>query len=284
MKQGFVFSVLSCLAFGGIALAQDTTVSESTTVTTTTTTVSSGYDFFAPLNINDATPFETGAVDFRLRFEWINGLDDREIYSDPDDDYIVGGSIVWGAAENFQLSFDVPVTVGDAGDRDGKADGNADTYIGAQWRFIEEQDMIPAIALEGTARIPTGDGSSGVDGRFGLDFTKEFGDSDVRGHFNAFCITANGNNTPNERNFQWGFVVGADGPLCADGAVRWIADYMHRSSVHFGVANQNVLELGTEWVISDAHKMGFTTQIGLDGNDDTQAFGARLNYAYTMRY
>ncbi len=77
-------------------------------------------------------------------------------------------------------------------------------------------------------------------------------------------------------------VVGMDGPLCADGAVRWVADYMHRNSERDHAGNMNMLELGWEWAIAEGHELAMSFQVGLDDNEDTPNFGAGLIYALSI--
>lgn len=284
---------------------------ESTRITTTTTTVSTGYYFFAPLNIDDANPVPAGQIDLRLRYEYSTGVDgveqdrgrdfwgwdedpglfgfggsqrDRRPRNDTDDDHVIAPTLVWGPCPNVEVSLDLPINLGDSGDADGGYDGNADLRLGLLYRFWEDQgDWTPAFALSSTLRLPTGVHSAGVDGELRAIFTKEY-ESDLRSHVNGFVITANGDNEPDTRHFQWGVVVGMDGPLCADGAVRWVADYMHRSSEHYGASNMNVLELGTEWTMAEYSKLGMSAQIGLDDNQETPAFGLKLNYSYSLTY
>ncbi|RJP33371.1 MAG: hypothetical protein C4547_12360 [Phycisphaerales bacterium] len=255
------------------AVAQE---SESTTVTTTTS--GGEVDFFGPFNVNDATPLATGQLDLRLRYDWTTGRD----RPNADDDHVGGVTLLWGPCSNVEVSLDLPVNLGDSGDMDGGFDGNADVYLGVMYRFLEDQgDWMPAMAFSATARIPTGDRSSGVDGNFRLLLTKEY-DSGLRSHVNGFVITANGDNEPDTRHFQWGVVIGMDGPLCADGAVRWVADYMHRSSVHDHESNGHILEIGTEWTAADNCKLGMAAQIALDHNGEVPDFGARLNWSYSL--
>ena len=59
---------------------------------------------------------------------------------------------------------------------------------------------------------------------------------------------------------------------------------MHRSSYHYGAADLDMLELGWEWQMADAHKLGMSIQAGLDDDDDTPNFGAGLAYSYSLTY
>ncbi len=277
-----LLALVLALALGAVtpgAAAQEQETESTTTTTTTTTTTSSGeYYLFGPFNVDDANPVPAGQLDLRLRYDWTTGRD----RPNADDDHVVGATLLWGAATNFEVSLDLPVNLGDGGDMDGGFDGNGDVYLGLLYRFLEDQgDWMPAMAFSFTARIPTGDRSSGIDGDFRLLMTKEY-DSGLRSHLNGFMITANGNNDPDTRHFQWGVVVGMDGPLCADGAVRWVADYMHRSSYHYGESNGHILEIGTEWTPADNCKLGLAAQFALDHNGEVPDYGARLNWSYTL--
>jgi hypothetical protein len=284
----------------GTVLAQDSDVTE----VTTETTVLSAADLTSELWLmDDATPIATGAADLRMTFRWVTASAPANL-GDSDDDFVLEPSLRWGPCKNVEVFASVPIWLGDGGDMGAVEDGNGDTYVGFTWRLLEPQDIWPALALGATARIPTGDGSSGVDAELRLILTNEY-DSGIRSHINIFGKSVNKVSTPvipippprggptwgdpsphpsYPRHFQWGVVLGLDGPLCADGAVRWVADYMNRSSYHYGAGNLNILELGWEWTMSEAHKLGMSMQIGLDDNDDTPNFGAGISYAYSLMY
>lgn len=230
--------------------------------------------------MDDATIVPTGQVDLRLTGSWITGSDEFNA-GDSDDDFILTPSLVWGARENLELFASVPVWLGDGGDRGPYDEGNADTFVGFTWRFAEPQGMWGAMALKGTARIPTGDGSNGVDGELRLIMTNDYDDG-LRSHVNVFGKTVNGDNEENLRDFQWGVVVGMDGPLCSDGAVRWVFDYMNRSSVHYGSGNINMAEIGWEWAIEPGRALGMSAGFGLDSNDDTPNAVASITYSMAI--
>jgi len=280
MKRVLTLSAVLILAVP--VLAQDS--KEVTTVKSETTTVSKGVDLLTggTFNVIDATPLTTNTIDLLFSYRWLTASAPTN-GGDSDDDSLVQPTLVWGAMENLELSVGVPVWVGDAGDIPGQGDGNADTHLGTLWRVMDQNGYWPALALAGSIRTPTGDRSSGVDGEARLVLTNEY-DSGIRSHINGFVATVNGNNDEDFRHFQWGLLAGLDGPLCAGGAVRWVADYLHRSSHHYGASNINELELGWQWQIADAHKLGMSTRIGLDDNEDTPNFGTGFTYAYTISY
>lgn len=296
--------VLACaLVIAGTALAQE---SEEISVTTTTT---GGEDLLSQLWLmEDATPLDTGQVDLRLGLQWWTASDSAN-FGDSSDDFILRPAIVWGAAENLELSLVMDAWLGDANDMGPFEDGNFDTTIGLLWRFYEQTDAecaagcmtLPSAAISLSARIPTGCGSNGIDAEARLILTYEY-DNGIRSHLNVWGKSLNGENYKTWRSdedfdlsvfnndegeldvedFLYGVVIGFDGPLCADGAVRWVADYAYRSS-HFDDGDEiNLAELGWEWEISEAHKVGMSVQIGLDDNDETPNFGAGLIYALSL--
>jgi len=280
MKQ-----VLTCafvLAFAVCATAQE---KEKTTVKTTTTTVKSGVDLLGgeTFNVTDATPLETHAVDLRFAFRW-ETEDFPANAGDSNDDFYVQPVMVWGCCPNVEVSSTMPVQIGDGGHIPGQADGHHDGYWGLLWRLVEQRDYWPALALASNLRLPTGQRSNGVDWELRLALTNEY-DSGIRSHLNFFGITANHQNYEDLRHFQYGAVAGLDGPLCADGAVRWVFDYMYRIGQHEGGGGKNIAEAGWQWQIADAHKLGMSVQVGLDhAEDETANMGAALTYAYTLKY
>ncbi len=291
---------LCVLAFCNLAAAQE---SDVTHVTTKTETVSSDFDLIAPLFFfEDAVPLECGKVDLRFHFQWITGGDpagqgrksrwwdtsgsgglfgNKRDRGDGDDDFVLTPAIYWGITDNLELSARVPMWLGDGGDKGALDESNFDSELGMLWRFREQEGWFPALALSSTLRLPTGDRSNKFDVEMRLVMTNDY-DSGLRSHINAFMASVNGNSDENLRHFQWGFVFGLDGPLCADGSVRWVADYMHRSSHHYGASNMNILELGWQWDISEAHRLGMATQIALDRVDDTPNFGAGITYSWSI--
>lgn len=272
----------------------ETTVRESTTVRTTeTVAVDCDHDLLGPplWSVNDAVPVPVNRMDLRFTGMWVTSNAPAN-GGDSDDDFIIVPHLVWGVAENLEIGIANSIWLGDSGDRGPDRDGNYDTHLSTLWRFRDQEGCWPAMALAGRARIPTGDGSSGVDGELRLILTNTY-DSGIRSHFNAFGITVNGDNErsnryalpenlPDSRHFQWGFVLGVDGPLSDDGSTRWVADYVHRSSYNYGSSNINLLELGIQWAAADKHAFGINTQIGLDDNEDTPNFGAGFTYSYSL--
>lgn len=265
---------------GGLCLATAASGQESTetTETTETTTVMtlSDTDLKVPLYMDDAIPVPAGHVDLRFRLEWAEDPDgDVDSLDDLDEagEFVFGTSLYYGIADQAQLSIDLPFVVGDGRDKEGSARGfagNGDATVGLLFQVAEQSDTSPAIALQTNARFRTGYRSSPLDAQFRLLITNEY-DSGIRSHLNLSTETQQGHFS----RWNWEAVIGADGPLGAGGAVRWIADYAHRNNEHNNGGNSNYLELGTEWNMDNGHTLGMAAQIGLDDHDETSDFGVR---------
>jgi hypothetical protein len=300
MKQGlFVLLVMGC-AVNAFAQnkqpAKQPDSKEVTTVKTTTTTVASDVDLLGgeTFNVIDATPLKTGTIDLRLagRYKEATGtvthkqstsLGRKNTDAD-DNQWIMTPEIVWGAKENFELHLAVPTWVDNSWNIPGQPDGNYDTYIGSLWNFYQQEDWWPSMAIGTRTRLPTGEHSNGIDTELRLSMTNEY-ESGLRSHLNFFGKVVNGDNIENSRNIQYGAVAGLDGPLCADGAVRWVFDYMYQISDVDGGGRSNSAEAGWQWQMADAHKLGMSVQAGLDHSDETTPDeGAVLTYSYTITY
>ncbi|MBU0718015.1 MAG: hypothetical protein KJ749_07190 [Planctomycetes bacterium] len=294
--------VMGCVLVAcGMAWGQE---SDVTTIRTTTT--SQGEDLLSQLwFMEDATPLDAGQFDLRLGFNWVTESRHANL-GETSDNFVLTPAIVWGACEDLELSLSVDNWLGDSGDMGPYEDGNHDTTVGMLWRIHEQTGSCaegcitrPSVALSSSARIPTGCGSEGVDGELRLIMTRDY-DSGIRSHLNVFGKSVDGGNQDlvsgwslfgwlggdddylDARHFQWGAVLGADGPLCDDGAVRWVADYLHQSSRVDGRGDMDILELGWEWTMSEMHKLGMSMQAGLDHMDDNPNFGAGMMYAMSI--
>jgi hypothetical protein len=286
------------------AVAQDEV--EITTVETETVMMTDGVDLTAPQWLmNDAVPLDCGTWDLRLRTWWETSSFPAN-NGDSGDDWMVEPALYWGFAENWEMWIRNQAWLGDGGHRPAFEDGNFDTWVGVMWRFMDQNGYWPAMGLQAEARVPTGCGSNGIDGELRLNLTNTY-DSGIRSHINVFGITVNGDNEKNvqldsddagpggifnfladdlldSRNFQYGIVIGADGPLGDSGNLRWVADYMNRSSYYYGRSNMNILEAGVEWRLDDMSKLAIGGRVGLDDEDDTINGGFGATYSYSIRY
>jgi len=306
MKQMLSVSLVLCSAVTVFAQEKKTNevvTRETTKVTTTTTTVKDApYDLLGleTFNFLDATTFTEGAVDLRLAGRWIQKkqplhvLSNNDVDEDDDNQWILTPEIVWGATERYEMAFSVPTYVDGA-----PREGNYDSYVSGQWRITDLDGDWGAVALGWSVRVPTGEGSNGVDATLRGIVTKDLEDG-IRAHLNLWGTSVNTDNYVNARDFQYGGALGFDGPLNEDGSLHWVFDYMYEishqegtragSTVYYssradqtGGEGRNTAELGLQWQINECNKLGFAVQAGLDhAENENPDVGASLTYAYTI--
>jgi len=303
-----VMPFVCALALVAAAFGQE---SEKTTVKVTETKVTPPAGTWNVLdelwNFKDAVPVPCGEVQLRGTFRWETAGAPAN-RGDSSDDFVVQPSLVWGAAENIELSVTVPVWVGDGGEIPGQSDGQADTYASGLWRAWDQVDYWPAGAFSTTIRIPTGVRSDGMDAELRWILTNDY-DSGVRGHFNVWVETVNttnGETNPNQdmedgdlpwltfsdddvvadpRDFQYGASLGVDGPLSDDGSVRWVADYVYKASQYNGNGGLNLFDVGFEWQVNESSKLGMSALIPADhAENEAPNFGAAVTYAMALTY
>lgn len=234
---------------------QDMTVTESG---------SESWEIDGPISLRSADPEPPGAFVIKNIFGWSTS-------SGEDDDYEYELELEWGVVENHELIFEVPFELGD-----GRIDGNGDISLGWHWRLWEEQGALPAFAIRNYIRVPSGVDSSGVDYEFRGLITKTIVADSMRLHLNPFLSSINGNNEEDARHFRWGAVFGTDCKLSDD--VLLIADYIYANGELEDTRDTHSAELGVDWKLDEHQKIGFATEIGLDGDSYGPNFGASISY------
>ncbi len=192
-----------------------------------------------------------------------------------DDDSFFVGELAYGITDDAFVELRLlPINIGDGGDQ-----GNGDVELEIFNRFVHETDVLPSIGLSLEGRFPSGQGSSGVDGEFGVHLTKTIVPK-ARGHVEGFVETANGGRTEEEedegRHFQWGVGVGFDYEFSEK--LLGLLNYVHRSSEEYGARNEQLLELGVNYKITPAQGIKVATDIGLTGVGEEPNFGVKIQY------
>jgi hypothetical protein len=222
-------------------------------------------DFF---NIREAySNVMKGEWEFETAFEWETKSDGEN------DDYGPVFSLKYGITDTFHAQIEVlRINLGDGGDQ-----GNGDLALILFKEWWKEAEILPAFATWGEMRIPSGEGSSGVDGALHFNFTKELLPQ-FRGHLEGFIETANGarggEDEDARRAFQWGVGPGFDYSFSDD--TIGVINYLNRSSEEYGHHNQNILELGLAQRIAPNQHLKFALDVGLDGAEETPNLGAKI--------
>jgi hypothetical protein len=224
-------------------------------------------DFF---NIREANAnLEKGEWEFETAAEWVTGA------GEGDDDFSLKPSLKYGITNDLWVELEVlPLNLGDGGDQ-----GNGDLALAVFYQFIHETDMLPAFAAWAEMRIPSGEGSSGVDGELHFNLTKTLFPK-FRTHLEGFIETANGgrgDEDVNRRPFQWGVGPGFDYQI--DDKTIAVLNYLMRSSEERGHHNQNILEVGVARELFPGQHLKAAVDIGLDGQEETPEFGAKLQWS-----
>ncbi|MCH7701129.1 MAG: hypothetical protein IID37_05535 [Planctomycetes bacterium] len=234
----------------------------------TTTTMDygdGGWGIDGPVFLRAADPVEAGELELKFVGR----------YGEPstgDEDWRFDFVAEWGFAENWEFIFEVPVTLGD-----GKVQGNGDIEeFGFHTKLWDEGDWMPAFAVRNLVRIPTGYKSSGIDYQLRGLFTKTCVPCQVRWHLNPWIKAVNGHNDDEARNFMWGTALGFDYRLSDD--VNFIADYQYNRGVDEGDDDDQLVEVGIDWSLSETRMLGLSGTIGVDGNDSGDDFTLGVSY------
>ena len=223
-------------------------------------------DFF---NVREANAnVEQGEWELEFESQWKTG-------PEGDDDFSLSTNLKYGITDDLWVELELlPINLGDGGDQ-----GAGDLALIVFYQFLHEDETWPAFASWAEMRIPTGEGSSGVDGELHFNLTKTLVEN-FRGHLEGFIETANGgrgDEGDGRRPFQWGIGVGFDYQF-TEQTIGTI-NYLNRSSEEEGHSNLNILELGMVHELAENQHLKAAIDIGLDDNEETPNFGAKLQYS-----
>jgi len=225
-------------------------------------------DFF---NIREANPLlDKGEWELELPVTWETRSNHHR------DQVSFEIALSYGLTDDAYVEIELlPVELGDGGHQ-----GNGDVGITFFNRFVRESEKLPAVAAWANLRIPSGQGSSGVDAELHLALTRTLA-RDLRMHLAGFVETANGgrdsDQRENRRPFQWGIGPGFD--YAFDSSNVAVLDFLNCTSDQRGGHNQNVLEIGGYHLFGENHALKLAIDIGLDGQRETPNLGVKLEYA-----
>lgn len=200
-----------------------------------------------------------------------------------DDFFFPEASLKYGITDELFVELELlPINLGDGGDQ-----GNGDLDLTLFYQFVQETDTMPAVGSWVEMRIPTGQGSSGVDGEFHTALTKSINDQ-MRVHLAGFIETANGgrgDEDKNRRRFQWGVGPGFDYQF--DDQTLGLVNYLITSSEEYGNQDSNVLQFGLVRELAETESTEQTLKlaldVGLDGHEGTPNFAFMVQWAVEWR-
>jgi hypothetical protein len=260
-----------------------TATTEKTTVRTETKTVGEFKyrEISSFFNIREAySNVEKGVWELEFESAWETG-------NGGDDDVFFGAALKYGFSDTTWLELEVvPINLGDGGDQGA---GELELALFHQW--TSESDSPVAFATWVDMRIPSGQGSSGVDGTLHGAITKSLG-GNWRAHLNGYVMTANGemggddddngswgdDERADRRDFQWGIGPGLDYQFNEEtiGTI----NYINRSSDQNGESNDGIVEVGVVRKIADKQYLKFGVDFDVHGgNDDIPNVAAKVQWS-----
>ncbi len=209
-----------------------------------------------------------GEWEFETEFGW-------KTVSESPDAYGPSFSLKYGVTNTFHVELEVDqIVLGQGGDQ---GNGELALILFNQWWKESEGGALPAFATWGEMRIPSGEGSSGVDGELHFNLTKTLLPK-FRGHLEGFVETANGarggEDADSRRAFQWGVGPGLDYSFSDDTIAA--VNYLMRSSEEDEHHNQNILQFGLAQRVAQHQHLKLAVDVGLDGADETPNLGAKI--------
>jgi hypothetical protein len=186
--------------------------------------------------------------------------------------------ILYGITDDMNLELIVEEPMGYSGD------GAGELRLRLFNTFWHEGDILPAFGGSAAIRIPTGYGSSGVDGVFTGNLTKTIFPK-FRAHMQGQVTVASGaqgqNPTEGRRDFQWSVGPGFDYQLGENTLVA--LNYLQKCSDYEGHHNNNIMEAGIVHSFPKTGMFKHTVKAAidwtLDGQDTTPNFAAKLLWA-----
>ena len=234
---------------------------------------------------------EEGTFDLKLLFDYGTSSDRS------DDDYGNRVELQWGVYADHELVFKLPINYGDG------EEGNVDVSVGWQWRLLEaDGGWMPAMAVYNELRLPTGNGSEGVDWELRGVFTWELEPGKCRMHLNPFIRFMDTGNLETNladarrdddlgflfgdddevsgRHFAAGGIIGFDHRLTDSTVVNF--DYILDSGRLDGYSMQHSMEAGMDYQLSDNQTLTWATRWTMDGDDQGDNWGFTLGYNFTF--
>ena len=169
--------------------------------------------------------------------------------------------------DNMKLSLTQGAEIGS-----GRVDGNGDTELNWQQRWHVEAGKVPTLATLFSVRLPTGNGSTGVDATLTGILDKDLGPGTV--YLSAWGTVPLDVEDDALRDFIWGTQLGYKWRVSERFAM--YGNYVFKGSEEFGQKESSILELAAQYEVNDRLVLGPGILVGLDNRDETPEFGAGL--------
>jgi hypothetical protein len=118
-----------------------------------------------PLSTDDAATVEKGDLEVELGFEYADDADT----DDTEDEYSFAATVKYGLTERWDLGVEIPYLYIER-ESDDDDSGLGDYVFSSKYRFVDESENFPALALGFSLKTKTGDEDKGL-GTGELDYT-----------------------------------------------------------------------------------------------------------------
>jgi hypothetical protein len=183
--------------------------------------------------------------------------------------------VAYGIAPFAHLEVSVPIFTGNA-DRT----GSGDIRLGGHYQFLDEKGLVPALAILGSADIPTGKDSAGLDTTVTLAATRALpifgGDANDRIHFNISWLH-NAGHRSFEREHYYRAAFGYSRELVHN----WtgVIDFV-REEYRIKEMEANILEGGALYHLDDHIAMSFSAGVGISAESPDFRLGAGFQWTF----
>lgn len=219
-----------------------------------------------PTELVDAFALEPGSFVAQgfLRWEETDADEDR---------VLLRPKVMYGIAPFAHIEASVPFLAGDA-DRT----GSGDLRLGAHYQFLDEEGMIPALAIIPGVEIPTGKNSRGLDTSLTFAATRSLNISDGndRIHFNISWLR-NAGSDDNEREHHYRLAFGYSREFME--GLTLVANFV-REELKVEGQDANILEAGALYQLDERMALSFSAGLGLGAESPDFRLGTGFQWSF----
>lgn len=181
--------------------------------------------------------------------------------------------VAYGIAPFAHIEASVTFFSGDA-DRT----GSGDLRLGAHYQFLDEDGVIPALAIIPAVDIPIGKNSRGLDSSLTLAVTRSLnlGDGNDRIHFNASWLR-NAGARPGEREHYYRIVFGYSRQFMEN--LTLVADFV-REEQRVKQQESNIIEAGALYQLDDHMTVSFNAGFGIGAESPDFRLGGGFQWTF----
>jgi hypothetical protein len=157
--------------------------------------------------------------------------------------------------------------------------GSGDLRLGAHYQFLDEEGLIPALAIIPAVEIPTGKDSRGLDSSLTLAATRSLnlgGDGNDRIHFNASWLR-NAGSSAGEREHYYRIAFGYSRQFIDN--LTLVVDFV-REEQRAKHQESNIVEAGALYELDDRMTISFSAGFGIAAESPDFRIGSGFQWTF----